>query len=144
MIRPSRIFSMAFLFVAILLSSCIAASAKKPVLKNTLWVQKEEMFVADVGTMTITRTIEFVSATEVHTTSEFLMPSHAAMYMNEDGTVDRIPGSRSEDYKKGTYKVRKNKVTLYMEDGDTIELLYEVGLLIYNQPSDSTIVYLKQ
>ena len=97
--------------------SCFTALGKKPVLKNTTWTAHQEMFVADAGTMTITYTLEFVSAKEVKIKEVSVMPSHPAMYMNPDGTVDRIPGWTNEREEAGTYLFKKGILNVRLEDG---------------------------
>lgn len=97
---------------------------KNPVLKGTKWAAVEEMFVADAGTMTITQTLEFTSAKDVLIKESTYLPSHPAMYMNPDGTVDRIPASSSEREVVGTYKFRRDVLTVTLEDGTVIEFTY--------------------
>lgn len=90
---------------------------KNPVLKNTTWTAVQEMFVADAGTMTITHTLEFTSGKDVKIKDVSVMPSYPAMYMNPDGTVDRIPGWTSEQEETGTYKLKKGILTVTLENG---------------------------
>ena len=90
---------------------------KKPVLKKTTWTATQEMFVADAGTMTITHTLEFVSAKEVKIKEVRVMPSYPAMRMNPDGTVDTIPGWTSEHEESGTYLLENGILTVKREDG---------------------------
>ena len=68
------------LVLIVLCFTSITAMCKNPVLKNTSWVAVQEMFVADVGTMTITHTLEFVSDKDVVVKEVTVMPSHPAMY----------------------------------------------------------------
>ena len=105
--------------------SSFTAMCKDPVLKNTSWVALQEMFVADVGTMTITHTLEFVSDTEVVVKEVTVMPSHPAMYVNPDGTIDRIEGWTSERETKCTYSYKRGILTLTEEDGDSSVYYYQ-------------------
>ena len=86
-------------------------------LAGTQWQFVEKIFVADAGTMTITYTLSFTSDKEVTLTVENHMPSYPAMYVNPDGTIDRIPGSHSVTEKKGTWSLRRKILTITLEDG---------------------------
>ena len=117
------------LTAAILCTSATAMCAKKPHLKKTRWASEFKEFVADAGTATGTVTLDFVSAKEFEMKTVTEMPSHPAMYMNPDGTVDRIPGFTSEYIVKGTYSVKGMVVTLSGEKGESYTLLYVSGKL---------------
>ena len=90
---------------------------KNPVLKGSKWTAVQKVFVADAGTMTITHTLEFTSGKDVLIKESTYPPSHPAMYMTADGTVDRIPASSSENESVGTYKIRRGILTVKEEDG---------------------------
>ena len=120
--------------IALFFTSCGSMDAKKPVLKNTKWVCIQKMFVADAGTSTETFTIEFTSAKECTYTMSWFLPSHPAMYVNPDGTIDTVPASHSESVEKGTWAYRRGKVTLTMEDGGTKVFSYKDDKLISDTP----------
>ena len=119
------------LSLAVLTLSCASMQAKKPVFKNTRWVCVQQTFVADAGTATDTYTIDFISDKECLWKSKWVLPSHPAMYMNADGTVDTIPGSSSETVSRATwsYSRKSQKLTLQFEDGSTTVLQYRDGHL---------------
>ena len=112
------------LVLIVLCLTSMTAMCKNPVLKNTRWVAEQQMFVADAGTMTITHTLEFVSATDVVIKTASVMPSHPATYVNADGSIDRIPGWTHEQEEKGTYRFRKKILSITDEDGITLEYKY--------------------
>ena len=97
---------------------------KNPVLKGSKWTAVQKEFVADAGTMTITHTLEFTSGKDVLVKVSTYLPSHPAMYMNADGTVDRIPASSSEREYAGTYKIRRGILTITEEDGSQEHYIY--------------------
>lgn len=113
------------LVLIVLCFTSFTAMCKNPVLKNTSWVAVQEMFVADVGTMTITHTLEFVSDKDVVIREVTVMPSHPAMYVNPDGTIDTIQGWTNEREEKGTYSYKKGILTLTEEDGDSRVYFYQ-------------------
>ena len=110
--------------------SCSAARARKNCYRNTTWKCVYEEFLADAGTMTITVTLEFVSAKEYVMKNVAYMPPYPAMYMNPDGSVDMNPGFSSEHSSTGTYKVGRNEITLTEEDGGTKTLILLSGKLV--------------
>ena len=125
--------------------SCSALSAKKPVFKHSIWVNKQEMFVADAGTMTITNTLTFGSGKSVKVGWDSYLPAHAAMYMNRDGSVDRIPASSSEYVHEGTWQFKKGILTIKLEDGSEKVFEYRDGALIGGKDFDgSDLVYTRQ
>ncbi len=131
----SRIKWQHALVLIVMLLSCFSAMGKKPVLKNTTWTAVQEMFVADAGTMTITHTLEFGSDKTVKIKEVSVMPSHPAMYMNPDGTVDRIPGWTNEREEAGLYVFRKNTLTVKLEDGsEKVYLLNADGAFVTPDP----------
>ena len=105
------------LVLIVLCFTSFTAMCKNPVLKNTKWWAEQKMFVADVGTMTTTITLEFVSARDVVIREQSVTPSHPAMYMNPDGTVDTIAGWTSEREEKGSYSYKRGKLTITDESG---------------------------
>ena len=117
---------------AILLTflSCSIMSAKKPVFKKTVWESKQEIFVADAGTMTMTITLEFGSGKDVKVAWSSYLPAHPAMYMNADGSVDRIPASSSESVSKGIWEYKSGKLTITLESGTKSEFEYKAGCLL--------------
>lgn len=116
-----------FVLIVLFISSSCSLMSKNPVLKGNKWTAVQEMFVADAGTMTITHTLEFTSAKDVVIKESTYLPSHPAMYMNPDGTVDRIPASSSETELRGTYKFRRDVLTVTLEDGTVKEFTYMDG-----------------
>ena len=136
-------FPIAFLLaiMALFFSSCANMSAKKPALKNTRWVCVQQMFVADAGTMTETYTLTFTSGKDCLWKQEWVLPAHPAMYMNPDGTVDRIPESRSESVSQATWKFSRNTITLQFEDGTRKTFLYEKGRLTGASPFGGEMVF---
>lgn len=117
-------------FIDFNLSSCSCMIAKKPEFKNTQWVYVGHTFIADVGTSTDTYTLEFTSNKDCLWKIEWSTPSHPAMYMNPDGTVDTIPGMSSEHVSPATWQYSRNKLTLTFEDGSTRTFLYQDGRLV--------------
>lgn len=113
-----------------LLSTLLIMLALRPALNHTVWQNERQEFVADAGNMTVTSTLEFVSAHNVVFHSKFVMPSHPAMYVNPDGTIDTIEGWTSEWDSNGTYKYRRGRLTITLEDGETMELVYRKGDLV--------------
>ena len=109
--------------------SCAVFCKKKINLQKTVWTCEFEEFVADAGTMTITTTIEFVSAKDYAMKTSTYMPAHPSMRMNADGTQDISPASSSSWTKNGTYSVKGNVITLIGEDGKTTTLHYNSGRL---------------
>ena len=113
------------LVLIVLCFSSFTAMCKNPVLKNTSWVAVQEMFVADVGTMTITHTLEFVSDKDVVIREVTVMPSHPAMYVNPDGTIDTIQGWTNEREEKGTYSYKRGILTILVEDSSPKMYAYQ-------------------
>lgn len=113
------------LVLIVLCFTSFTAMCKNPVLKNTKWTAVQEMFVADAGTMTTTITLEFGSAKDVVIREKTVMPSHPAMYMNPDGTIDTIEGWTNERETKCTCSYKKGILTLTEEDGDSRVYFYQ-------------------
>lgn len=113
------------LVLIVLCFTSFTAMCKNPVLKNTSWVAVQEMFVADVGTMTITHTLEFVSDKDVVIREVTVMPSHPAMYVNPDGTIDTIQGWTNEQEEKGTYSYKRGILTILVEDSSPKMYAYQ-------------------
>ena len=130
----SKFWLLAVVGAAAALAAAVTAEAKKPSLRGTRWVCVQEMFVADAGTETQTYTLEFTSAKAFVFKSRWVLPAHAAMYVNPDGTVDTIPESFSESERKGTWRYKRGELTLTFEDGETVTLLYLSGNLIGSDP----------
>ena len=97
----------------------MSMDGKKLKLKGTKWQYVEKMFVADAGTETTTYTLEFTTDKDVVKTRNSYMPSHPAMYMNPNGEVPTVPGWESNSSEKGTYRIKRNVVTITFEDGTT-------------------------
>lgn len=131
-----------FVLIVLFISSSFMAMGKNPVLKNSKWTAVQEIFVADAGTMTITHTLEFTSGKEVKILEKSHMPDHPAMYMNPDGTVDRIPGYTSESSEAGTYSYRRGILTITTEDGNEALYFYQKdGTFTTSHPWGEILVY---
>lgn len=111
--------------VAFLALSLTVMETKKPKLKGTKWQCVEEMFVADAGTMTITHTIEFTTNKDAIKRYASYLPAHPAMYMNSDGTVDKIPARSSEYTDTCTYEVKARGKNIILKEKDGKETVYE-------------------
>ena len=118
------------LVLSAVMCSFVAIDAKKPKLKGTKWEFREEIFLADVGTHTMTMTLEFTSSKEVTFTSFALIPSHPSMYMNEKGEVERVEESRSSRTRKGAYTVVGTIIKVTWEDHSTEEFEYKDGAIV--------------
>lgn len=103
---------------------------KKLKLKGTKWQYVEKMFVADAGTETTTYTLEFTTDKDVVITRRTYMPPHPAMYMNANGEVPTEPGWESNKSDKGTYRFKRNELTITLEDGSTQMYDYRDGNLV--------------
>ena len=130
--------------VSLLFLSCTGLSAKRPVFKNTKWVCVEEMFVADAGTETDTTTLEFGPGNEVVIRRSWFLPAHPAMYVNPDGTIDTIAAMSNEYTSKGTWKYRRGKLTVTLEDGSQEEFDYEEGMLVQKGAVGGVKVFRRQ
>lgn len=113
-----------------IIASFMIMFALKPVFTNTEWQYIHEELVLDAGVMTTTTTLKFISRSEVIKSSESVMPSHPAMYVNSDGTIDTIPGWTSDWESRGRYKYSKGLLTITFEDGTTTELQYKKDALV--------------
>lgn len=132
-----------FVLTVLFISSSYTVMGKNPVLKNSKWTAVQEMFVADAGTMTITYTLEFLSGKEVRIHEKSYLPSHPAMYMNPDGTVDRIPASSSESSETGAYSYRRGRLIITTEDGIQTEYMFRNGMFTRELPWGETLVFSK-
>ena len=108
----------------------MSMEGKKLKLKGTKWQYVEKMFVADAGTETTTYTLEFTTDKDVVKTRKTYMPPHPAMYMEANGQVPTQPGWESSSTKKGTYRVKRNVVSVTLEDGFTEMYDYKDGNLV--------------
>ena len=120
----------AMFFVTVLFLSSIDTDAKRPAFKNTKWVCVEEMFVADAGTETDTTTLEFGPGNEAVIRRSWFLPAHPATYVNADGSIDTVPARSNEYTSKGTWKYRRGKLTVTLEDGSKEEFRYVEGTLV--------------
>ena len=118
-------------FALLFLLASIDLTAKRPVFKNTKWAYVEEMFVADAGTGTDTTTLEFGPGNEIVIRHAWFLPAHPAMYVNPDGTIDTIAAMSNEYTSKGTWKYRRGKLTVTLEDGSKEEFDYVEGMLVH-------------
>lgn len=129
-----KLWARIFAVLGLLTLFCMDMDAKRPAFRNSTWTHVQKTFVADVGTMTETFSLEFGSGQEVVLRTVWVMPAHPATYVNPDGTVDRLPGSRSEYTKKGQWRYRFGKLTVTLEDGDKEEYRYRSGTLSLTGP----------
>ena len=131
-----------FIFAVLMCITACSVMNKKNVFKDTRWKGVYDMFVADVGTETITLTLKFVSAKDYVMETQSVMPDHAATYITPDGTVPVLPGWSREYTTKGTYKVASGEVILTEEDGTVYTLPYVDGKLeaAYLFPSDIVVL----
>ena len=119
-------------FIGLLAMVFIFASCsvmKKNTFKDTVWTGEYRMFVADAGYETTTVELSFTSGKDFKMTSRSTLPPHPAMYMNPDGTVDTLPGFSREYEQSGTYTIGDKVLSLQMDDGTSMELLYGEGYL---------------
>lgn len=123
---------------AALLSCCVIKS-NNPVLEGSEWVNVEEMFVADAGTMTITHSLKFTGSKDVTVGWKSYLPAHPAMYVNSDGKVDVIPASESEFFKKGSYVFKKGILKITVEDDTVLEYRFQDGNLFAKTPPDGKV-----
>lgn len=125
MTETSKILLAALLVaISFLGLSLFRAEAKRPSFRNSTWICQQEEFLADVGNMTTTFTLRFLSGKKCIFQREVVIPSHKAMRMNPDGTVDTIPESKSTTENGGTWKYRGDTLTITFEDGTTMSLNY--------------------
>ena len=125
------LLTVALLAVIMLLTvACSKAQAKRPALKNTVWVCERQMFVADVGTMTETYTLKLLPGKQCILENKWVTPAHPATYMLADGTVETIPENSSESSSVGTWNYRRGKLTVTGEDIPEIVLIYHKDSLV--------------
>lgn len=114
--------SLLLLAVAMVSVSCCVLRGRKADYANTRWTCVYEVFVADAGTEKTTVTLDFDAANGFTLEEKSVMPSHPAMYVNPDGTIDTIPGSSREYTLRGTFEVKGNVLILTAEDGTVHKL----------------------
>jgi hypothetical protein len=131
-------------FALLFLLASIDLTAKRPVFKNTTWAYVEEMFVADAGTGTDTTTLEFGPGNEIVIRHAWFLPAHPAMYVNPDGTIDTIAAMSNEYTSTGTWKYRRGKLTVTLEDGSQEEFDYEEGMLVQKGAVGGVKVFRRQ
>ena len=131
-------------FALLFLLASIDLTAKRPVFKNTKWAYVEEMFVADAGTGTDTTTLEFGPGNEIVIRHAWFLPAHPAMYVNPDGTIDTIAAMSNEYTSKGTWKYRRGKLTVTLEDGSKEEFDYVEGMLVHKGAVGGVKVFRRQ
>lgn len=119
---------------ALLFSSCSIMCHKKTSLKDTTWFAENKVFIADVGNASVTYTLELLNDKNFRLTELFVTPSHPAMYMNADGTVDTIPGHSSVFVKEGTYTFKGRKLVLTPEDGIPMEYTLDGDVFVGDGP----------
>ena len=139
-----RLVRCAALAAALLFLSGLTLNARRPRLKNTKWVCVEKMFVADAGTMTDSTILEFGTGKDVVLRSSWFLPAHSAMYVNPDGSINRIEATSSGHSAAGTWKYRCKKLTVTLEDGGKAEYLFRNGTLVEAIPSDPPKVFRRE
>lgn len=113
-----------------LLLSCSCMFLPKNKVTNTQWNCVYTTFVADVGNETTTVSLFFITDKDYLKVTKSVTPSHPAMYMNPDGSVETIPGSSTEYASQGTYSLKKGELTL-LEDGvPVMVLMQDAGRLV--------------
>lgn len=125
-------------------ASCSILCRKKANLRDTAWVAKEQEFVADVGTATMTYRLVFSSEKEFTMATEFVMPSHPATYVNPDGTIDRIEGSTSRHESSGTYTYNGKALTLTLSDGSLMALTRDEDSFVTETGFGEKLVFTKE
>ena len=129
------------LIAAFFVSSSCCVQSKAPVLKGSKWTARQEMFVADAGTMTINHTLEFLSETNVVVRQEGYLPAHPQMYMNPDGTVDTVPARSFESSLDGTYTFKDGVLTIKTKDGSREYKLQENGTFTRQESWGETLEF---
>ena len=104
---------------------------RKTSLKNTKWTAQYNEFVADAGNETVTLILEFTSAKEFRLETVSIMPPYPAMYMNQDGTVDTMPGWQHNMVQEGHYKLSDGMLTLTTDDDTVMHMICRDGKLLY-------------
>ena len=135
--RLTSLSALAGTFV-LLVSSC-ASLSKAPKLKNTCWTTRQDIFVADAGTLTNDYILRFTSRNEYVLSEKWFMPPHPATYMNPDGSVNTIPGSSGESEDEGTWSYSLGTLTLVSEDGFTRKLKWKEGKLVLVEHSEEIV-----
>lgn len=128
-----------FAALALFCNSCSVMCSKKNFLENSVWTAQDRLFVADAGYETTTATLEFLPGGKFSLKMVSDLPPHPAMYMNQDGTVDTLPGHHSESEQKGTYSISGNACTLHGEDGSTRELILQGSPADFSQGSGTIL-----
>ena len=127
-----------------LISSILLVLAARPALNHSVWTNERDEFVADAGTMTVTTTLIFSSRSDVTVRTKAVMPPHPATFVNENGKVDTNPGWESGWDTRGKYRYRRGKLTISLEDGETMELTYREGVLVKADPYHKELVFRRQ
>ena len=140
--KPLRtLFSVLLMFCL----SCSVLTAQKPDFKNSVWKNEQSMFVADAGTMTITNILEFGEGKDVKVGWQSYMPAHPAMYVNRDGSIDKIPAHSAEDFVEGTWQFKKDILTITLKDGSEKVFRFQSGQLVGDKDFDgSDMIYTRQ
>ena len=131
-IRFYRLASLLGAFI-IMTVACTTVEAKKPALRNSVWVCEREMFVADVGTMEETYTLKFLPGKKCIFESRWYTPAHPAMYVNEDGSIDTHPASSSESTYNGTWRYRLGILTVTLEDDREYVFVFQNDALVTDE-----------
>ena len=132
------------ILLVIFCTSCSVMCTRQNKLKNTRWTCDYQEFVADVGNESVTVTLRFVSDREYVLETVGVTPSHPAMYMNPDGTVDTLPGHTWQYTSQGTYTVKKNEIVLTDKEGGVHTLQYVADILKSDDLSYRPLVFTRE
>lgn len=115
------------LATVIIFTSCSVMCSKKAKLTHTVWRAETKIFVADAGTQTSTYTLYFLPGKKFRLNTKSILPSHPAMYMNPDGTMDMEPERNSEWDWEGTYSYKGDTLILSVQEDDFTLRLHYMG-----------------
>ena len=130
-----RFFRLASLLGALIIMTlaCTTVEAKRPALRNSVWVCERDMFVADAGTMEETFTLKFFPGKKCILENSWYMPAYPSMYVNADGSIDMHPASSSETSYNGTWSYRRGKLTVTLEDDREYVFFFQNDALVTDE-----------
>lgn len=116
--------------LGVVLTSFATIANKKPKLAGTKWIMLNEVQMLD-GPRTHQRIcIYFIDKTNVEETVSTVRDSYSAMRVNSDGTINKIPSESSKNSLRGTYKVKKDVITVTIQDKVTHYHISKDGLFL--------------